>query len=1490
MTTETDLSVSPYFDDYNEKNNYYRVLFRPGVSVQVRELNQLQTMLQKQIERFGDHVFKQGTIVDGCDITFHSEIDYVKLRDVTTSSNVFDVNDFLGYRVKNQNDQIPLEAVIVTATRGFESTTPDLNTLYVRYINSGFRTGGNTEGYTTFEPLETLTVFDPNNVIESVVIPDAGKSQGFTPTDRPIFVSAIQVQNTSGGLDFANTFVVGETITDGTASAEIVEILTDVIPESLVFRIKPLATDLQSNDSTAWTFFSNTNIQTTGNPQSSIGRIVGIVGSGAQGVLRTSTLGRIEAIDITNKGSGYVVPPYVSVASVGNLPQNIDAVQAEAQTFIAKVTVAQPIHNPIGSGYAMTVGEGVIYQKGFFARVDEQLVIVEKYGNALSNPPVPDGIVVGFETTETIVNSNQDPSLLDNATGAPNETAPGANRLKLDPRLVVMSKSEADVKEDFLYIAEFSRGRPFKQNRQTVYNIIDNELSRRIAEESGDYVVDQFVLQTKSTPVFADEAAKFTATIDPGRGYISGKRVETVTNSEIDVDKGTDIGTIVNGNISLNYGNYILANRYSGVFGFATGDVVKIYSQTAPFFNAGVAPSSSGLGTQIGQARVRSVVFDSGIPGTPDAVYRVYLFDISMNPGTTFNQARSLFYDSTPSGACNLVLTNNVPQIYDRQASTLAFYAGAPAIKTVSDVSFIYKTTTTQTLGTNGNIVISLAGGGNDEFPYTGPLTSVQMKDLVVVPQANVAASLTLSGTINVTAGSNTATIAGSSATSVEMRPGDYLYVGTQGYVQVSSVANNTHIRLTSNATFNAASANYRLGFPAHVPIAINHPSRSASVDVTKKQLQIACGFNTQASQPVSASYNIRETQSVPVAKVVNRSVFVRMNLSNNIGGVVGPWSVGVADAIRLRKVYRGATNSFLPGDPNITDITSLFFIDNNHVEDASDVSYLYLRPGNSGLLQSADYLLVEFDYLAVTPGQEGLKAPGASGTYPINDTITLANAVNTINTIEVPEMFGVSGKYYDMRDQFDFRPVAEATAAPSTDPSTAPVDPPIPSYATKFNTAVKKFPAPDTELSATIEFYRGRVDSVIIDQTNTFRVVRGAPGSSTAPQEPSNSLIIQNVKIPPYPSVPFILSSDMVAYIDTKIANGKYSVKRLNDYRVSTLLTQKDIDQLQPRRFTMRDISKLERRLSDVEYYTSLNLVETFAQKRAIPGFGGLDRFKFGFYVDGFEDYQFAETTDPGYSASIVDGYLMPRVEEYAVSLTLPDTQAPELEYNTTQFVSQTRATDGGLTVPSVPSVTQTVVCVRQEERTRNQSNAGNVFEEFFYTFSTIGGPVEFYINARDNLVGAEISQSSTPNGPWTTTITSASALPITSLDISTKRLSLNGNRRIEHPGSLERASFNVGSPWGTWVEDQFKLLWTHDPQNGIYYRVRIYKGGRAGGLISQGKRGTFGYLLCYPTDTSVNLTTPSQTTNFQLNYTGVVFGAGGGRDFGINEFVSLY
>ncbi len=57
MPQQTNLNVAPYFDDFDSTNDYQKVLFKPGYPVQARELSTLQSILQNQVEKFGQLLF-----------------------------------------------------------------------------------------------------------------------------------------------------------------------------------------------------------------------------------------------------------------------------------------------------------------------------------------------------------------------------------------------------------------------------------------------------------------------------------------------------------------------------------------------------------------------------------------------------------------------------------------------------------------------------------------------------------------------------------------------------------------------------------------------------------------------------------------------------------------------------------------------------------------------------------------------------------------------------------------------------------------------------------------------------------------------------------------------------------------------------------------------------------------------------------------------------------------------------------------------------------------------------------------------------------------------------------------------------------------------------------------------------------------------------------------------------------------------------------------
>ena len=73
----------PYYDDFDSSDNYQRILFKPGVAVQARELTQLQTILQNQIETLGNYVVDDGVVLQGANFTENYNARSVRISNTT---------------------------------------------------------------------------------------------------------------------------------------------------------------------------------------------------------------------------------------------------------------------------------------------------------------------------------------------------------------------------------------------------------------------------------------------------------------------------------------------------------------------------------------------------------------------------------------------------------------------------------------------------------------------------------------------------------------------------------------------------------------------------------------------------------------------------------------------------------------------------------------------------------------------------------------------------------------------------------------------------------------------------------------------------------------------------------------------------------------------------------------------------------------------------------------------------------------------------------------------------------------------------------------------------------------------------------------------------------------------------------------------------------------------------------------------------------------
>jgi hypothetical protein len=1238
MPINTDLNVSPYFDDYNEKDDYYKILFKPGVAVQVRELNQLQTILQKQIERFGDNIYKRGTIIDGCNFLFHNPLPYVKINDLETDGTPINVSAFKGYLVKNSAN---LVAQIIETSTGFEATAPNLNTLFVKYLNHG--TSGNS---TSFDVNQIVTVYDPTLAISDVDI-DV-KSSGFSNTDIPVFLSAVTVQNSTGGQSFVNatgqacTFSVGEIVTQDVTGArgEIRQVNATANVDNLILKIRPLASELRIGNTDSWAFlegyqFTSSSSKITANLSSSIG-------SGAKGSIITDINGGITTLIVTAGGKGYYVEPYVTAKyDLANTSSSanalIDALSITAKNYAAKVTVNSAAA-AIGNGYGFSVSDGIIYQKGYFSRVSENFVVVEKYSTSTNN-------VVGFDTVEEIIDYKTDSNLYDNATGTFNINAPGANRLKLTPVLKVLTKDEADANDTFFSIVEFSEGKPFKQNKTTQFNVIGKQIAQRTVEESGDFVIDQFLITTQGQETFSDEATQFEIAVDPGLAYIDGYRVETNSSYYKDIRKGTNTEVISNAAISINYGNYIQVKELGGLFKFSVGATISLRDTTATYLTSSVNASSqfaaiTAPGAEIGTARIRSLVLVSGSAGEPGATYYMYLFDIRMNTGKNFKNVKSTYYNGSGAndGIADIVLSGENAVIYDPKNSSLLYYSGATALKNANNLSYTYRTVDdTISCAITGQMSVSVAANPGEFFPYNSTLTDAQKLSIIAVPLAN-AIGTNIAGTVS---SSGNAITGAATGFLTAFQTGDYIRIANSTaaeFRRVTAIASDTSMTVTANGSANAyiAGAKVSLAFPQYAPIPLYlRTSRTATVS-GNTTLVINIGNTISSPVNMAVAYNAQRTVNA-VPKTITRQAYVKINTASNAGTNKGPWCLGIPDIIRLRNVYLGNSSAVTTSD---TNVTSNFWIDHNQKKDYYDVGFLYRKPEYS--VSSSVYLLAEFDVLSTT--QQGLKT---LASYPVDDTLLLANSSTTINTVEIPEMYNDNDEYFDLRDYFDFRPYSSNTAVITTTATSATVNPIEPTQANRFDTTFdKKFPVPQSDCTTTLEKYLGRTDAIVLSSNGDFRIIEGTSSNKPKlPDIPNDGLLINYLVIPPYPSLPKNNSANTSQFLDKRISNIKFTTKRQTDYKVTTPIDAQGLVLSQPKRYTMKEIGSLERRIADLEYYTALSATEDTINKLELTSSSDntTNRFKFGFFVDNFTTVDFADINDPTYNAQIYGYELHP-------------------------------------------------------------------------------------------------------------------------------------------------------------------------------------------------------------------------------------------------------
>lgn len=401
-----------------------------------------------------------------------------------------------------------------------------------------------------------------------------------------------------------------------------------------------------------------------------------------------------------------------------------------------------------GYGTAVTVDDGIYYVNQTFCKVDAQTLIISKYDQRAN-------CKVGFNVYEEKVTSQNindvfpdpltRPNILDNSAGSPNYTAPGAHRYYIELQLVSKALDDTAL-TNFVQLLQVEYGSVTKISLHTNYNIIEETLARRTFDESGNYVVRPFRINVREhlndgtnrgvyTAAEGGLESKMAIGLEPGKAYVRGYELETLTTRYTPVDKARDTEQVNNVAVPFSLGSYVLIDNIYNVPNVSS--FLKVSLRTV----ATNTSRGNSVGAEIGTARIRVIEYYTGTPGLVDggtgrtlAQYKAFLFDIRMNAGQSFANVKSFYSGETPVFTADIVLnavvdivsgtTTYEAQLKDPSSNTLIVEMPYNTIKTVRssdgtiDTNYYARRVFKGTLSSGQ---ASLTAGVNEQFlnPYS---------------------------------------------------------------------------------------------------------------------------------------------------------------------------------------------------------------------------------------------------------------------------------------------------------------------------------------------------------------------------------------------------------------------------------------------------------------------------------------------------------------------------------------------------------------------------------------------------------------------------------------------------------------------------------------------------------------------------------------------------------------------------------------------------
>ena len=830
-----------------------------------------------------------------------------------------------------------------------------------------------------------------------------------------------------------------------------------------------------------------------------------------------------------------------------------------------------PIGDVLGFAYVVEVEAGIYYVDGFFVKNDELHLYIGRFSVNPTNR-------VGFRVNEVIVTPEDDGNLNDNAQGSNNFAAPGAHRYKIELELIKKDLLTAD-EDRFIELLRVKDGRVQQKIDKSSYAELEKTFARRTFDESGSYEVNKFKLSTfehlldAQRPLGIYEATvggsedKFVVGIDPGKAYVQGYEIESVSTQYLTLNKARSevdghVARLNNQPINTPVGNYTLVNnvyKYPDISTFQTVYLVGKLNTVG-----GAAPSSADV---IGTARVRSFQLHNGDYSAP--VFKLSMFEIVMNEGYTFElDVKSIV--GGLSGTTNF--TCNIVPVFKQLAGSASTTSGSDVVTgngtkftddvRIGDVVYIDGTQvgTVQTDPTNNtaldldadaaavktNGVVSLFRARIYEPQFTSLLFKVgyeSIKTLLGWDGSSYSAKETSSKVRRVfgvkTAGDN----------KIEYT----LNTDLESFASDLDISNFILINTTSNAI-----------------VAIDGDDVTLSVNNTKVEIQNASKITNGVNYLLIATVNQANTEGGAKEKILATSTEYLTGQKNVTSKSV---ALGKSDVLRIKSILMNpgnfTNNTFTAG----IDVTDRFVLDDGQRDTHYTNGFLVLKPGAS---VPSGALRVVYQYFN----------HGTTGDYFSVDSYTNSISQNTdfdyedIPSYSVRSSDGKVETIY-LHDVIDYRPVIGGS-----------------------NSSLNEIPVIGNEMLSDIAYYLPRFDKIVLDSIGRFNIVVGVPAiNPQEPLDPKDGMVLAAVMVPAY----------------TK------SVSDIKFY-------QRD-----NRRYTMRDIGDLERRIANIEYYVSLNLLETdTAQLQIRDALTGVDRFKNGFIVDQFTGHGIGDVKNPDYKVSV--------------------------------------------------------------------------------------------------------------------------------------------------------------------------------------------------------------------------------------------------------------